>query len=443
MTSLLNTSRPPIFCPGCSHDRVVHALDESFQQLGLEGHEIVIVTDIGCSGLFDTFFNTHALHGLHGRALTYATGIKLARPELTVVTIMGDGGLGIGGAHVLSACRKNLDITLLVLNNFNYGMTGGQCSATTPVEADTSSHFLGQLEAPLDICAVAAAAGTRWVKRCPASSGELPDVISDAIGYRGFALMDITGVCPGRFSKYNRRASSLITETSTDFSHIPPPADVPDGTPTERIPHNEYGEAYRLRSASADPLVPLTPVDSAHSTTLSRPFSILFLGAAGQRINTASEVLCLAAMLGGSRVTQKSDYPITVLRGHSISEVIISPEPIHFTGITTPDLIIALADEGITRRKKMFATLSSETSIIVPDHLELPETPAQIVRLPFKAHGIRSNQSALASLSVVAGKTEVLTEELLDRGARQRFKGALLADALSLLKRCSSIQATN
>ena len=169
MSSLLNLQRPPAFCPGCAHDRVVHALDRALRTLGLAGHQVAIVSDIGCSGLFDTFFHTHAFHGLHGRALTYASGLKLARPELTVLTTMGDGGLGIGGAHFLSACRRNLDISLLVLNNFNYGMTGGQCSATTPSDALTASGFLNRLEPPLDICRVAAAAGASYVARSAAS----------------------------------------------------------------------------------------------------------------------------------------------------------------------------------------------------------------------------------------------------------------------------------
>jgi len=101
-------------------------------------------------------FNTHAFHGLHGRALTYATGIKMARPDLKVIVTMGDGGLVIGGAHVLSTCRRNIDLTLLVLNNFNYGMTGGQCSSTTPQDG---SGFLNKLEKPMGICLVAGAAG--------------------------------------------------------------------------------------------------------------------------------------------------------------------------------------------------------------------------------------------------------------------------------------------
>ena len=99
MDSLLNDQRPPVFCPGCSHEHITHTLDKALQKLGLAGNQVVIVSDIGCSGLFDTFFHTHALHGLHGRALTYAAGLKMANPELKVVVTMGDGGQGIGGRY--------------------------------------------------------------------------------------------------------------------------------------------------------------------------------------------------------------------------------------------------------------------------------------------------------------------------------------------------------
>ncbi|MFW6054458.1 MAG: thiamine pyrophosphate-dependent enzyme, partial [Thermodesulfobacteriota bacterium] len=201
MASLLNTSRPPVFCPGCAHERVVRSLDRAFVDMELPGQDIAIVSDIGCSGLFDTFFKTHALHGLHGRALTYATGLKLARPELTVVVTMGDGGLGIGGAHVLSACRRNLDLTLLVLNNFNYGMTGGQCSTTTPTEAVVGSGFLNRLEKPMEICEVAGAAGAPFVRRLSAYQKDLAELIQEAVRFQGFSLLDIRGLCPGRYTK--------------------------------------------------------------------------------------------------------------------------------------------------------------------------------------------------------------------------------------------------
>lgn len=212
MTSLLNRDRPPVFCPGCGHEAVVRGLDQALQTLKLPGNQVAIVSDIGCSGLFDTFFNTHAFHGLHGRALTYATGIKMARPDLKVIVVMGDGGLGIGGAHVLSSCRRNLDITLLILNNFNYGMTGGQCSATTPTTGLTASGFLSELEASLDICRVAVAAGAPYVHRTIATGRKLAEDLALAIRYPGFSLMDIWGLCPGRYTKKNRITLAQMEE---------------------------------------------------------------------------------------------------------------------------------------------------------------------------------------------------------------------------------------
>jgi len=113
MNSLINSSRPRVFCPGCLHAPVIRALDQALSRLDLKADRIALVSEIGCSGHLDTFFNTHALHGLHGRALTYAAGLKLSRPELSVVAAMGDGGIGIGGAHLIAACRRNIDITPL------------------------------------------------------------------------------------------------------------------------------------------------------------------------------------------------------------------------------------------------------------------------------------------------------------------------------------------
>ena len=219
MDSLLNRQRPPVFCPGCAHDRVLKALDAAFGRMGLPGDRIVMVSDIGCSGLFDTFFNTHAFHGLHGRALTYATGLKMARPELKVIVTMGDGGLGIGGAHVQATCRRNIDLTLLVLNNFNYGMTGGQCSATTPAEAQVGSGFLNQLEKPMDICTLAGAAGAGYLARLSAYQKDLADQIGAAIDYAGFSLVDIWGACPGRYTKRNPLTPKSI---DAQLAQLPP-----------------------------------------------------------------------------------------------------------------------------------------------------------------------------------------------------------------------------
>ena len=205
--------------------------------MDLSSGQIVIVSDIGCSGLFDTFFNTHAMHGLHGRALTYAAGLKLARPELKVVVTMGDGGQGIGGAHLLAACRRNLDITLLILNNFNFGMTGGQFSATTPPDARVGSAFLNQLERPLDICQVARSAGAAYVTRCSGYRKDLAVEIQRAIEFEGFAVLDIWGICPGRYTKKNRLTPKGIEEALAKMDSI-------EGIVTENS-RQEYGRQYR------------------------------------------------------------------------------------------------------------------------------------------------------------------------------------------------------
>jgi 2-oxoglutarate/2-oxoacid ferredoxin oxidoreductase subunit beta len=389
---------------------------------------VAVVSDIGCSGLFDTFFHTHALHGLHGRALTYATGLKMACPELTVIVVMGDGGLGIGGTHVLSACRRNLDITLLVLNNFNYGMTGGQCSATTPVGATTSSGFLNRLEAPLDICTVAGAAGAPWVERLVATDRKLSERLAGAIEFHGFALLDIRGICPGRFSKHNRTSLSHV---EADLHKLPPANGI---VAANQRP--EYGTHYRQLAAAAPVSRSLARIEARHQHALSGRCQTLLLGAAGQRINTAGEVLCLAAMSSGLQVSQKNDYPITVLRGHSVSEVILDHESIGYTGIDKPDIVIALAAEGVMRRQQAFAALTPEDLVIRSERVELPPSRARIVDMSATDLGVAAQDQALAALTILCSESNIITCDALQDGCRLRFGGSTLDMALAVIDRC-------
>jgi pyruvate/2-oxoacid:ferredoxin oxidoreductase beta subunit/Pyruvate/2-oxoacid:ferredoxin oxidoreductase gamma subunit len=427
MDSLLNTARPPVFCPGCSHERITHFLDKAFQSLGLSGDRIAMVSDIGCSGLFDTFFHTHAFHGLHGRALTYAAGLKLARPELTVVVTMGDGGQGIGGAHLLSACRRNLDLTLLVLNNFNFGMTGGQYSATTPPDAEVGSGFLNRLERPLDICGVATAAGAPYVVRCSAYRSDIAEAIRNAIAFKGFSVVDIWGICPGRFSKRNRLTTKGIEEMLSRLTPF-------EGQVSENQ-RREFGEHYRELAAAQKP-VPSPQVIAATYAPLSADRQeVILLGSAGQRIITAGEVLCLAGLHAGLNVTQKNDYDITVLRGPSISEMILSPQTIDYTGIGRPSVVVALGPEGVARRRKMFAGLSEDCTVIQAVGVDVPACRARIQRLDFKGQGFKSTDWALASLGVMAKLGLVIRPEMLEAALAVRLKGDALTGALEIVGR--------
>lgn len=418
MDSLLNKNRPPVFCPGCSHDRVLYSLDKTFQNMGLQGNQIAMVSDIGCSGLFDTFFNTHALHGLHGRALTYAGGLKLARPDLNVVVTMGDGGLGIGGAHLLSACRRNLDLTLLVLNNFNFGMTGGQFSATTPPEAMLGSGFLNRLERPIDVAQVAVAAGAPFVARSSAYQKDLSELIEKAIRYKGFSVVDIWGVCPGRYLKRNKLTPNMIDDALNKLK--------PLNGPVLQNMRTEYGQSYREHAAGQKPISPPAGIDARFDPPKPGRQEVVILGAAGQRILTAGEVLGIAGLTAGLNMTQKNEYNITVLRGLSICELILSPEEIDYTGITKPAAVIVLAPEGVLRRESLINQLDHNTVVIQVGGVDIPSTNARVISVNFKDKGIKKTDWALAALAFLSNMNYVLNSKMLDAAVKIRFKDKTL-----------------
>jgi len=426
MSSLLNTGRPPVFCPGCSHERITHALDKAFSNLGFQGQDVVIVTDIGCSGLFDTFFNTHAFHGLHGRALTYATGLKMAHPELNVIVTMGDGGLGIGGAHILSACRRNLDLTLLVLNNFNFGMTGGQFSATTPLNAQVGSGFLNRMERPMDICQVASSAGAPYVNRFSSYAKNLVEEIESAIRFEGFSILDIWGICPGRFTKRNRLTPQIIEDALAKMPSIK--------TPVSDNLRKEYGRHYRELAADQKAVLRPTTIEKQFNPPEAGRKEVIILGSAGQRIITAGEILCLAGLAAGLKTTQKNEYNITVLRGHSITEVILSPEDIGYTGIARPDVVLALSQEGVDRRRHIFDDLDHRSLIVLGKEIDLPPCKAEVHRIDFKALKIKPHDRALASLGILAKLSRVIGLNMLASALRYRFRGAVLASAQDMVE---------
>jgi len=427
MDSLLNDSRPPVFCPGCAHERITHTLDKAFQKMDLAADQIVMVSDIGCSGLFDTFFNTHALHGLHGRALTYAAGLKLARPELNVVVTMGDGGQGIGGAHLLAACRRNLNLTLLILNNFNFGMTGGQYSATTPPGARVGSAFLNQLERPLDICQVAQSAGAAYVTRCSGYRKDLDTEIKRAIEFEGFAVLDIWGVCPGRYTKKNRLTPKAIDEALAQLSAV-------EGIVAENA-RREYGRHYRDLTAQLKPAADPPRIEAGFKPPGSQRQEVIMLGSAGQRIITAGEILCLAGLTAGLNTSQKNEYNITVLRGPSISELILSPDDIDYTGIERPGVIVALDQEGVDRRRDIFDSLDSNTLILLPRGVQIPAGKARIHHLDLHSQKIKKTDWALASLGVLAKLGQIISTEMLEAALEIKFKDKILADSLELIRK--------
>ena len=197
---------PHMLCPGCGHGIVLKALLRAIETLEVERERLVFVAGIGCSSRLVGYLDYCTLHTTHGRALTFATGLKLARPELTVVVITGDGdGLAIGGNHLIHAARRDIDLTCLLLNNETYGMTGGQAAPTTMRGAISTTTPRGAAEPSFDACRLVTAAGASFVARAATSLPlELDELIARGIRHRGFSFLEIASDCPEYFGRYNR-----------------------------------------------------------------------------------------------------------------------------------------------------------------------------------------------------------------------------------------------
>jgi 2-oxoglutarate ferredoxin oxidoreductase subunit beta len=209
---LLHTEHlPHIWCPGCGIGIVTGAFLRAALDLGLKREETVVVGGIGCSSRAVGYIDVGTVHAIHGRALAFATGIKMARPEFTVVVLTGDGdGAAIGGNHLIHACRRNIDVTCILFNNQVYGMTGGQLSPTMDLGDRASTAPYGQVEPSFDLCALAKAAGASFVARGTAAQiRPLEKMIKQGIEHPGFAFIEAVVPCPTEYGKRNPPASAV------------------------------------------------------------------------------------------------------------------------------------------------------------------------------------------------------------------------------------------
>src|SRR5512139_1694285 len=202
---------PNVWCAGCGIGIVMGALIRAIDRLGLEKDDVALVSGIGCTGRMPVYMDFNTIHTTHGRALAFATGLKIARPEMKVITIMGDGdALAIGGNHFIHAARRNIGITAIVVNNAIYGMTGGQYSPTTPVGAKAATAPYGNIEPPMPICELAKAAGATYVARSTVYHAvELDRFIEQAIRKNGFSLVEAVSYCPTTYGRLNKLGSTV------------------------------------------------------------------------------------------------------------------------------------------------------------------------------------------------------------------------------------------
>ena len=214
MDELLRVERiPHIWCPGCGIGTVFSGVIAAVQKSGLPLNQLAMVSGIGCTGRMAGYIKLDSFHTTHGRALPFATGLKLARPETKVLVASGDGDLfAIGGNHFIHAARRNMDLTVICVNNLNYGMTGGQQAPSTPFGAKTTTSVDGSPEEPFNFCHLAAACGAVYVARWTALHIRLlTNAITEAMQKKGFSFVEVLTPCPSSFGRRNKMGSALDT----------------------------------------------------------------------------------------------------------------------------------------------------------------------------------------------------------------------------------------
>jgi 2-oxoglutarate ferredoxin oxidoreductase subunit beta len=247
---------PHLWCPGCGDGILMGAMIRAIDRLGLDKDNVVVVSGIGCSGRLPVYVDFNTLHTTHGRALSFATGIKLANPKLTVIVVMGDGdATAIGGNHFIHTARRNIDLCAIVINNNVYGMTGGQYSPTTPMGAKSATSVYGNIERPFDICELARGSGASWVARGTVYHVPMLDnLIMSAITKKGFCMLEVAAYCHTTFGRRNKlgkptdmmrwmRDNSIRTEAFQKLSEEERMGKMEIGILAD-FDYPEYGEMY-------------------------------------------------------------------------------------------------------------------------------------------------------------------------------------------------------
>ena len=204
-------SFPHVWCPGCGLGVVLARSIQAVSDLGWKKDETVCVSGIGCTGRIPVYVDCNTLHTTHGRALTFATGVKFANPKLKVLVFMGDGdALAIGGNHFIHAARRNIDLTAIVVNNCTYGMTGGQHSPTTPVGMKASTAVYGNIEPPFDTCELAKASGATYVARSTVYHVKhVEKMIRQGLEHKGFSMIEVISNCHTAYGRANKLGNHI------------------------------------------------------------------------------------------------------------------------------------------------------------------------------------------------------------------------------------------
>ncbi len=373
------------FCKGCGHSLVAQNFEKALGKLNINLLDVIAVTDIGCHGIIDKNLLCHTVHGLHGRSSALAGGIAagINNPNKKVIVFTGDGGATIGMQHLITAAHLGFNMTVMVHNNFLYGMTGGQPSEFTPEGFKTPTLPDGKSNRGIDLCEVITAAGASHVERI-IGIGDYSDALANAFSSKGFSLVEVMEICPSYGVKSNpgMKLSKMVEEANLPVKVYVTGKEKSFITPACKSTQSLINEKFN--------------VTAKYANNLNKPVSIMFAGSAGEGIQSAAEFFAKAAMLSGLNATKKGSYPVTVGVGFSASEIIISPYQIYYTGSPIPEVLIITSTDGLNYAKSTASKMKSGI-LLIDESLTPPETGTTVIKVPFRERAGARN-SALYSI---------------------------------------------
>ncbi len=465
MDDLLRGERlPHIWCQGCGIGTAVSCFISALLRSGLDLDKVAVVSGIGCTGRVAGYIRLDSFHTTHGRAIPFATGLKLANPELKVVVFSGDGDLvAIGGNHFIHAARRNMDLTVICVNNFNYGMTGGQMGPTTPTKARTSTSRQGNLEHPFNVPYLAAAGGATYVARWTVlHARRLERSIHKALLKPGFTVVEAISPCPTLYGRWNRKAygsdmfeyyrqKSVIRHNAQpwevdidlageiicgEFVDIERPTfqDMyqklhPDVHPSEDLgllqrPPTELDagfEVARLPTLDTERDVTQVEVGSLQTSAVSeaKHTEIRLCGFGGQGIILAGLITGRAAALHDHlETTLTQSYGPESRGGACSAAIVISDGAILYPYVTRPNLIAAMYQEAYTTYHGQLAEgglLLVDADLVHPD----PDAGQCVVRIPATRIAEeelgRTQVANVVMLGAIAAMSDVISAEALRR----------------------------
>lgn len=424
--SLLTTPiDDPRFCPGCHHLRILEELAGAIGELGLRPEEVCLVTDVGCVGLADRYFNTHTFHGLHGRSVTYAEGIKRARPDCTVIVLMGDGACGIGASHVVHAARRGAGLHVIVCNNLRRGSGAGQYRSRTP-----GGHAPLPLpdrlpEHPFDICQLAIANGASHVGRFSAFDPELRRHLREALRAGGFVLLECWEACNAS------AAAAAEPLTAEALATLAERLGMPFG-----LLHTGGPRWRPAPQAAAEQPEPPLGFEPVRPLELSQRAAVWLAGSDGQYVDFAASVLGGLATAGSLFAVQSTDRPIVGGDGYSVATLVLSTQPIRHLGCDDPDVVVILSSSG-ERRLGSLGNLSPRCLVVADKDLPLTPTRATLAQVDARSL-VGELGDAWVALSLSAFglvRRGLFTGEGLLAAAEANLTGPLRAPVLAALKR--------